>query len=189
MKPSRIILPAILIMLAASVFAQPDKQNPAKKPAIPDTQKTFDIMKGLKGIWQGPVKTDPVQQGIDGTTMQASLRVTSSGNALVHEMRQVDTPDDTSHYGDLTILYLDEDRLMLTHYCDAGNRPRMVGKTSPDGKKVEFDFLDVSGGSQYGYMRHAVFTIIDPDHHIEDWTYIAPGDKPVQAHFDLRRAK
>ena len=38
-------------------------------------------------------------------------------------------------------------------------------------------------------MHHAVFTVIDANHHTEDWTYYAAGDKPVQAHFDLQRAK
>jgi hypothetical protein len=79
--------------------------------------------------------------------------------------------------------------LLLTHYCDAGNRPRMVGKTSPDGKSVDFEFLDVDGTTQYGHMHHAVFTTIDADHHTEDWTYMEPGDKPVHAHFELTRAK
>jgi len=78
---------------------------------------------------------------------------------------------------------------MLIHYCDAGNRPRMTARISPDGKKVEFDFLDLSGGTQFGHMDHAVFTFIDADHHTEDWTYMMSGDKPVRAHFDLRRAK
>jgi hypothetical protein len=36
-------------------------------------------------------------------------------------------------------------------------------------------------------MDHAVFTFIDANHHIEDWTYVMPGDKPVHAHFDLQR--
>jgi len=34
-----------------------------------------------------------------------------------------------------------------------------------------------------------VFTIIDADHHIEDWTYMLPGDKPVRARVDLKRGK
>ncbi len=81
------------------------------------------------------------------------------------------------------------DRLLLTHYCDAGNRPRMVARTSPDGKTVEFDFLDLAGGNQHGHMYHAVFTIIDANHHTEDWTYMMPGDKPMHAHMDLKRAQ
>jgi hypothetical protein len=36
-------------------------------------------------------------------------------------------------------------------------------------------------------MHHAVFTVIDSNHHTEDWTYMLPGDKPVHAHFDLQR--
>jgi hypothetical protein len=63
----------------------------------------------------------------------------------------------------------------------------MVGKLSPDGKTLEFEFLDLSGGNQHGHMHHAKFTFIDENHHTEDWTYMTPGDKPVRAHFDLQR--
>src|SRR5882762_1442286 len=116
--------------------------------------------------------------------MQVSLRVTSMGNALVREMTGAGRPDDP-----ITLLYLDGDRLLLSHYCDAGNRPRMAGKTSPDGKTVEFDFLDVAGSTQYGHVHHVVFTVIDANHHAENWIYMMPGDKPVHAHFDLQRTK
>ena len=63
----------------------------------------------------------------------------------------------------------------------------MTGKVSPDGKSVEFDFVDLSGGNEQGHMHHAVFTIIDANHHIEEWTYMLPGDKPIRARFDLQR--
>jgi hypothetical protein len=126
----------------------------------------------------------------NGTISQVSIRVTSRGNALVHEVQEVGKPDDPTRYDHpLTMFYLDGDRLLLTHYCDAGNRPRMVGKMSPDGKTVEFYFLDIAGGTQYGHMHHAVFTMIDANHHAEDWTYMMPGDKPLRAHFDLKRSQ
>jgi hypothetical protein len=121
--------------------------------------------------------------------IHVSLRVTSRGNAMVHEMKEAGAPDDPARYDHpVTMFYVEGERLLLTHYCDAGNRPRMAGKLSPDGKKVEFDFLDVSGGTKYGHMHHAVFTTIDANHHIEEWTYMEPGDKPVHARMDLTRA-
>jgi phage tail protein X len=84
---------------------------------------------------------------------------------------------------------LDTDRLLLTHYCDAGNRPRMTARTSPDGKTLDFDFLDVSGSTQYGHMQHATFTVIDANHHTEEWTFLAPDGKPMRGHMDLQRTK
>ena len=175
-------LSAVLLSLATMALAE--------SVAPSDAQKSFDKLKTLAGTWQGPVRTVPKQEDIDNTRLEVTLRVTSRGNALVHEMKAAGTPDDPAKYDHpLTMLYLDGDRLYLTHYCDAGNRPRMVARTSEDGGKVEFDLVDVAGGSQYGHMHHAVFTFIDANHHTEDWTYLEPGDKPVHAHFDLERAK
>jgi hypothetical protein len=65
----------------------------------------------------------------------------------------------------------------------------MVGKIAPDGKTVEFDFLDVASGTEPAHMHHATFTIIDANHHTEDWTYRLRGDKPEHAHLDLQRTK
>jgi hypothetical protein len=171
MKP-RIALSAAVVLIAATAFAQSD------------AQQSFDKMKTLAGSWEGRVTTLPIQSEIEGKTVEVSLRVTSMGNALVHEMTGAGRPDHP-----VTMLYLDNGRLLLTHYCDAGNRPRMAGTMSADGKTVEFDFLDVAGSTEYGHMHHAVFTAIDANHHTEDWTYMQPGDKPVHAHFDLQRTK
>jgi hypothetical protein len=180
MKSLRFMLSIIFLMsLSTIAFAQSD------------AQKSFDKLKTLAGNWTGPATLNPPQSEMaDGTPMQLSLHVTSRGNALVHEMREAGKPDDPNHYDHpLTMLYLDSDRLLLTHYCDAGNRPRMVARTSPDGKTVEFDFIDVAGSTEYGHMHHAVFTFVDANHHLEDWTYMTPGDKPVRAHLDLQRTK
>ena len=170
---------AVLALLTTAAFAQSD------------AQKSFDTMKTLAGRWEGPVTVDPPQLGMGTDThMDVSLRVTSRGHALVHEMYEAGKTDDPTKYDHpITTLYLDGDRLLLTHYCDAGNRPRMSGKLSPDGKTVEFEFVDLSGGNQHGHMYHALFTIIDANHHMEDWTYMMPGDKPLHAHVDLKRAQ
>lgn len=148
-----------------------------------DAQKSFDQLKTLAGSWEGRVTTVPPEPTVEGKIAYASLRVTSMGHAMVHEMNIAERPDDP-----ITMIYLDGDRLMLTHYCDAGNRPRMTGRMLPDGKTVDFEFLDVAGSTEYGHMHHGVFTVIDANHHSEDWTYMH-GDTPVHAHFDLQRTK
>ena len=111
-----------------------------------------------------------------------AFRVASRGHTLMHDLKLEGIPDNP-----LTMMVVDADRLLLTHYCDADNRPRMVGKASPDGKTVEFDFLDISGNVQHGHMHHAVITFVDESHHTEDWTFMMPGDNSVRAHFDLQR--
>ena len=175
---SRIAVSVLFVLIAATAFAADAAPTPS------DAQKSFDQLKTLAGSWQGHITTVPQAADIEGKLAQVSLRVTSMGNAIVHEATGDGRPDDP-----ITMLYLDGDRLLLTHYCDAGNRPRMVGKMSPDGKTVEFEFLDVGGSTQYGHMHHAVFTFVDANHHTEDWTYMHPGDKPMHAHFDLQRTK
>ncbi len=179
MKSLRFALVVVLVSLTTVAFAQSD------------AQKSFDQLKTLAGTWTGRVTTvPPLTEMGDGTLTEISLRVTSRGNALVHEMKAAGTADDPTKYDHpVTMFYLDSDRLLLTHYCDAGNRPRMAARSSSDGKTLEFDFLDVAGSTQYGHMQHAVFTAIDANHHTEDWTYLMPGDKPMHAHFDLQRTK
>lgn len=172
MKSLRFLSSLVVLSLTTMAFAQSD------------AQKSFDQLKALAGSWEGTLTTTPPQAEVEGKHAQLSLRVTSMGNALMHEMRIDNREDDP-----ITMLYLDGDRLYLTHFCDAGNRPRMVARTSADGKTLEFDFLDVAGGTEYGHMHHAIFTFVDANHHIEDWTYMEPGDKPVHARFDFQRTK
>ena len=169
MKSLRLV-PVFLVFISTVTFAQSD------------AQKSFDKMKTLAGTWEGHITTSPTAAEMEGKLMHITLRTTSMGNAMVHEMTGSGRPDDP-----ITMFYVDGDHLLLTHYCDAGNRPRMAGKVSSDGKTVEFDFLDLSGSTQYGHMHHAKFTIIDANHHIEEWTYMQPGDKPVVAHVELQR--
>ncbi len=157
------ILTLGLVTLALSLSAV--AQSPA---AQSDAQKSFDKLKTLAATWQGPVTLDPpmAEMAMD-KPIQVSLRVTSKGNSLVHEMQEAGTPLDATKYDHpVTMFYLENDHLLLTHYCDAGNRPRMTARTSTDGKTVEFDFLDVSGGTQQRTHapRHLHFHRRQPPH-------------------------
>lgn len=164
MKPLRVVLPLFLMAFASVAFAQSD------------AQKNFDKLKTLAGTWEGTFQ---------GSVMHVTLRVTSMGNAVIHEMKG-DGPDDP-----ITMIYLEGDRLLLTHYCDAGNRPRMAGKMSADGKTLAFDYLDAANLSdtQEGHMQRAVFTFGDAGHHTEEWTFAINGKGPFSAPLELHRTK
>lgn len=183
---------SVLRSVVQSAVQSDTHKMEAPKTTAPksEAQTSFDTLKTLAGTWRGSVKATPPDPDIDGAAPEVTMRVTSRGNALVHEMQEAGKPLDATKYDHpVTMLYVDGDKLNLIHYCDAGNRPHMVARPSADGKKIEFDFTDLSGGNQYGHMYHAVFTIIDADHHTEDWTYMMPGDKPMRVRMDLVRAK
>jgi len=171
-------LTILIILVAAAAVALPQEMKmPAPKTPGPqsDAQRAFEIMKTLAGSWDGSIM---------GLSTHITIRVTSSGNAILHEATGPGRPDNP-----ITMFYVDGDRLLLTHYCDTGNRPRMVGKISPDGKAVEFDFLDVSGSTERGIMDHIMITMTDANHHTEAITYTLPGNKSYLAHMDLTRTK
>lgn len=190
MKPLCLAL-FFLISVPSLSLSQDTTYDSTDKVVPSDAQEAFDKLKTLAGSWEGPVTVNPLLPGMTEqpiNPLHVTMRVTSRGNAIVHELQEANTPFDPSrHDHPVTMFYVDADELNLVHYCDAGNRPRMVGRMSPDGKTLEFDFLDLSGGNQYGHMYHAVFTIIDANNHIEDWTYMLPGDKAIHAHAELKR--
>jgi len=169
-------LTLLIILVATAAIALP-QQMPMPKTSGPqsDAQKAFETLKTLAGSWEGSIMGMPVQ---------ITIRVTSSGNAILHEGTSSGMKDNP-----ITMLYVDSDRLLLTHYCDSGNRPRMQGKLSPDGKTVTFDFLDVSGNAQRFLMHDAAFTLIDANHHIEEWTYIMSGKPPTRGRAEFQRTK
>jgi hypothetical protein len=145
-------------------------------------------LKSLAGEWEGIVSVNPPIKEFGDTKLHVTMRVTSRGNTITHEFQKADTPLDWTKYDHpITMFYVNDDQLNLTHFCDAGNRPRMIGKKSADGKTVDFDFAELSGGNRFGHMHHSTFTIIDNDHHVEEWTYMLPGDKPMRARMNLTR--
>lgn len=187
MKSMQLLTLASLLLLSTLAFTQ----SAATPPSPSEAQKSFEKIKTLAGEWEGAVTADPPSSEIPaGTRAHVTMRITSRGNALVHEMQEPGTPLDPTKYDHpVTMIYLNDDQLNLVHYCDAGNRPHMIAKASPDGKTIEFSFVDLSGGNDYGHMYHAVFTSIDENHHSEDWIYLMPGDKPMHAHMDLKRVQ
>lgn len=169
---------AILIILVATATVALGQDNVAKTAAAQsDAKKAFEKMKTLAGSWQGTIRDIPIN---------FTIRPVSSGTAILHE-------GDTSKEGppkhEVTMFYVEGERLLGTHYCDGGNRARWEGKMSADGKAFEFSFLDVAGSTRGGYLKDMLITIIDPDRHSVSFTFVMPDGKPIQLSGEFQRTK
>jgi hypothetical protein len=170
----RTLLPTLLLCLLAPTAVAFAQDNPPPKTAgESDAKKAYEKMKSLEGSWEGT---------IGDLSAQVTIRVTSRGSAIMHDAFMAST-------NKITMIYLEGDRLLLTHYGGEGNRPRFEGKLSADGKSVEFSFLDVSGSTQRGLMKHTKFTIVDANTHVIEVTYILPDGKAIEARGEFHRTK
>lgn len=164
----------ILIATAGVALAQQPSKTPAPQS---EAKKAFAKLKTLGGTWQGKVMDIPID---------FTIRTVSSGTALLHE-------GNTTAAGppkqEITMFYVDGDRLLATHYCDGGNRSNMEGKVSADGKEIAFSFLDVVGSTRGGYLKDIAFTIIDADRHLVVLTFIMPDGKPMPLRGEFQRTK
>src|ERR1700688_3049928 len=86
---SRIALSVLFVLIAAAAFAADVAATPS------NAQQSFDKLKTLAGDWEGTA-TVPDAPEMSGAKMHVSLRVTSRGNALVHEMQEAGTPLDAT---------------------------------------------------------------------------------------------
>jgi hypothetical protein len=162
MKSLRIAICSVLVL--ASAFAIADS----------DAKKSFDAMKTLQGSWTG--------KNSGGEPINVSFRMTGGDTTLMSEIQGREDM--------MSMIHMDGDRLLLTHYCGAGNQPRMQASMSPDQKTVIFDFVDATNldSPKAGHMHRAVFTILSADHHTEEWDFIQDG-KDQKDLFDLKRTK
>lgn len=162
MKSIRVIVAALLFSSCAF--------------AAPNGQQSFDEIKSLVGNWQG--------KGSDGSPVEVSFKVMGNGSSVVSEIN--------SHkHGDnmVSVFHMDKDRLLITHYCGAGNQPRMQATTSPDGKTITFDFVDGTNilPSQIGHMQKLIVNIGDSGHHSEKWVLKTNDGKEMTENFELER--
>lgn len=171
------LLPALVICFLAhqTSVAQSAASKPTTPAAQSDAKKAFEKMKTLAGTWQGTIMS---------ISINLTIRAASSGTAILHE---ANTNGGGPPNHEITMFYVDGDRLVATHYCDGGNRARLEGKMSPDGKAIEFNFLDVAGSTRGGLVKRMVFTTIDENKHLVEFTFIKPDGNPIELRGEFHR--
>lgn len=136
-----------------------------------DAQKGFATLKNMPGTWEGTSSEGPVK---------VTFKVTSGGSAVMSEI--------LGHEDMVSIFHMDGERLLVTHYCAIGNQPRMAASVSPDGKTFTFNYVDATNlaSPDAGHMQRMILTVIDENHHTEEWVFADHG-KEHRVVFDLHR--
>ena len=167
MKSLRIVLPLLLSFAVTAAFAQIS------------AQKSFDQLKSLAGSWEG--------KDSDGRPLRVSFRDVGRGSALMSEIQK--EGHSGVRFNMISMFHLDgPNRLLLSHYCVDGTQTRMAATTSPDGKTITFDFFDNTNATPDSTnARRLIFTIVDANHHTEDWTFAAGRGKETKDLFELHR--
>ncbi|HTS37938.1 MAG TPA: hypothetical protein VMH04_19840 [Candidatus Solibacter sp.] len=160
---------SLLLIFAAALAAMPLYSQT-------DAQKAFTTIKSMPGTWEGKVV-----EGHDmGSSLQVTFKVVSGGTAVMSEI--------LGHEDMVSMFNMDGNRLLLTHYCAIGNQPRMEASASADGKTITFNYVDATNlaSPDAGHMERMVLTLLDDNHHTEEWTFIDHG-KEHRSIFDLHR--
>ena len=133
----------------------------------------FDKLKTLEGNWKGMNNGQPVE---------ISYELMSGGSALVETLMPKDEPTM------VTVYHLDGDKLMMTHYCSAGNQPRMVADISSDDNELNFEFVEVTNlkDDSDGHMIGLKIIFDDQDHFQQVWTW-SKDDKQTPGNFEFER--
>lgn len=165
MKPRVFLLLALFPLLAGTAQAQ-SKAAPA-----------FDKLKSLAGEWQGKAS--------DGSERSAIYRIASGGSAVIETLKPQNEPEM------ITVYHRDGDVVAMTHFCSAGNQPRMRAEV-PAGEinRLDFKFVDVTNlkTATDGHIHGLSILFQDPDHISMIWTWRENG-KDFPSTITLERKK
>lgn len=153
----------------------------ADRPITPeDARALFKHFKEMEGTWKA--------KSTRGWTETTVVQVAARGSAVVSRSFFDDEPKND---GMVTVFFIDNDRLLLTHYCEAGNQPSLVASSIDDeSQRVTFSFLGGTNLERHpGHMHSVVFHFAGPDRYFSRWSFYNKGEEQWFEDIENVRAK
>ena len=151
---------------------------PAASPADANASAAYQKLTGLAGRWEADSEKGKV------TT---TFEVVSGGSAVLERFQAEGMPPM------VTVYHLDGDRLVLEHYCHAGNQPVMQARPfQADSNEIDFDFVSATNLSspQAGHMHQLAVHLVSPDKLTENWIWAENGKIGARnAYLDYHRVQ
>ena len=127
------------------------------------------------------------EQGEETDVVGSSFRVTSAGSTLVERM----FPDHPDGYEMLNVYHIDGDRVLMTHYCSAGNQPRLRVLSTDDENRLQWRMESITNLSAPGadHMHQAEYVFQGDDRLTTHWESMVDGELSDEQSitFELKR--
>jgi len=156
----------LVVLVLAAALPAASAQTSAAEERNKTAPAALEAMKSLEGTWEGLSK--------DGVPSRTRFEVIAKGTAMVETTEFEAHPDESM----VTVYHADGESVLLTHYCIAGNQPRMrLAGFDPATRTARFEFLDGANipNRDTGHMDSAVFTLTDADHFTTKWSWYQAG--------------
>ena len=152
--------------------------------AAAEGKSVMDKLARLQGDW---IMLD--ENGAETDMIGSTFRLTAAGSALVEVM----APDNPEGYEMVNMYHADGDRVLMTHYCAAGNQPRMEVKATDDENRLELKFESVTNlaSPEAEHMHHAEYIFRGEDRLTTLWWSMQDGkvSEENQVTIELKRRK
>lgn len=165
--------------LGLLAWTTPDEGAAAGAGPTP-AEAAFERYKGLAGRWVGE-STEGWEDAVEFSVIARDSVVMAVSEFEAH-------PNETM----VTMYSLHQGRLILTHYCVAGNQPRLVAsELAEDGSEVTFTWLDGTGldSRDEGHMDRVVVRFAEDGSYSSRWTWYQDGESSWMEEIRLERAE
>jgi hypothetical protein len=166
----------LLLIIATALLATLAIQAAgSKSEASVDATAAYSRLKALAGEWDS-------QSG----KAHLSIQLIAGGTALVER----ESGEKMAEM--MTVYHMDGDRLLLTHYCMAGNQPRMQASAfNRETGDLAFQFLDATNlaNPNAGHMHDVKYHLVDNDHFTASWEFYENGQSKMSETFAYTRVK
>jgi hypothetical protein len=142
----------------------------AASTAIADSDAAFEAFKSLKGRWA-------IQSGGKTITTVMTYDVGSKDSIVTEQFGK-----------ELTVIYRDGQDLRMTHFCNAGNQPRLRLKQSRSPGLYEFEMFDITNlrSPNEPHVQKIIYRVVD-DKHLDLEIVWKKGDSEESEKYVLTR--
>lgn len=172
------LIAALLLVGTPALIAAPiPEPNPEAETSA--ALALFERYKSMEGRWIG--------ESTAGWENEVVYSVIARGSVVMAESNFAAHPGEKM----VTMFHMHEGRLMLTHYCVAGNQPRLAAtELTEDGRGATFTWLDGTGlGSRdEGHMDQAVIYFDEDGGYTSKWTWYQDGEESWMEEIRVERA-